>query len=102
LKKWINLIPAFFIAGLTYPLLYVLDLQTVYGGVLLKVATAAIIAVAIGFAIYPFIKGVEKYKSGNIKAAVALIVSGVVFPGASGVAAIVLIEYFGVGKRINE
>ena len=44
----------------------------------------------------------KKYKSGNIKAAVALIVSGVVFPGASGVAAIVLIEYFGVGKRINE
>ena|SRR5690606_38859059 len=101
MKKWTNLIPAFFIAGLTYPMVYVLDLQSLYDGLLLNFSTAAIIAVVIGFVLYPFIKGAEMYKAGNVKSTVTLIVLGILFPGASGVAAIIFIEYLGMGKRIK-
>jgi hypothetical protein len=93
LKKWTNLIPALFVVGLTYPVLYVLNLQDVMNGIFLKITTVVICIILFGFIAYPFVKGAETYKQGRIKLSSALFISGVLLPGASGVAAIVLIEY---------
>ncbi len=98
MKKWINLIPAFFIVCLTYPLVYILNLQDVLNGIFPKITTIAICIVIVGFIAYPFVRGIVFYKKGHSKLSMALLISGMLLPGAAGVAAIVLIEYFGVGK----
>ena len=92
MSKWLYLIVIFVLAGLLYPLIYLLGLERLGGGALLKVPEFIIYSVLVGFFLYPFIKSYRHYKIGNRSMAIIFLVSGIILPVISGAFLIILFE----------
>ena len=95
MSKWLYLFIFFIFFGLLYPIIYVLNIQNLYGGIFLSIPAYIMYLILIGFSIYPFYKSIDSYNKGFKKTCIIWIVAGVFTPIISGVFGIFFFEFLG-------
>lgn len=98
-NKWGLLLLSFVMMMMLYPLMYLVGLNEVAGGVAFDVLKYALVAMLFLFFLYPFVEAFNRFAQGRRGEALVLAIAGVFIPVLSGIACILFIEVAGVGRK---